>query len=88
MEKGSNIESLLQVAGLEEDSEKMVPSKSDVLDILNTASFGSNVVNSDNLKQVYVKYVGLLLQVEPLNNGHRGDQPLCPLLRGCPFLRG
>ena len=41
-----------QVAGLEEEQEKVVPSKSDVLDILNTASFGSNIVNSDNLKQV------------------------------------
>ena len=43
----------------EEEAETLVPSKSDVLDILNTASFGSNMVNSDNLKQVY-KHLPLL----------------------------
>ena len=40
------------MAGLCDVEEKVVPSKSDVLDILNIASFGVNQVNSDNLKEV------------------------------------
>ena len=37
-----------------EDEQKLVPSQSDVMDILSIASKGSNEVTSENLKQVHV----------------------------------
>ena len=40
------------MTGLSDQEEVVVPSKSDVLDILNVASIGVNKVNCDNLKQV------------------------------------
>ena len=44
---------LTSVIGSEEE-QKLVPSQSDVMDILSIASKGSNEVTSENLRQVHV----------------------------------